>query len=332
MMKRWLIGIVCVLVFGALGFAQSRVGVPHTNSPAGVDLYSNQTANGNKTWAADSGIAGSLSVGSTVTSKASSGNNAFAVSSNGARVDFGAGANDYASSDGTTVTYAGAVTVNSTMTVASGGQLVVAADTINFTNTLSNLYFNNTAAGAGVITSNISAANAGSTASTAMLKFYPQQALDSTDWVFSLGTVGNAASIFSVSYAGTATANGSTVATAANGVAGGSMWGYVNLGSAHAVTALSGTILPRALPSGNISLAFVPQTAGTVGGTLTVKVLDVTSSTTIATSSNINCTSSSGGASQVSVSAAAAGDSISLEIDTSSCTGVDPIGTASAVW
>lgn len=39
-----------------------------------------------------------------------SGSNAFAVATNGARIDFGAGASDYASSDGTTVTFAAPVT------------------------------------------------------------------------------------------------------------------------------------------------------------------------------------------------------------------------------
>jgi len=38
---------------------------------------------------------------------AETGTNAFAVGANGARIDFGTGANDYASSDGTTVTFAG---------------------------------------------------------------------------------------------------------------------------------------------------------------------------------------------------------------------------------
>lgn len=41
------------------------------------------------------------------TSSAASGANGFACSTNGARVDFGAGASDYASSDGTTVSFAG---------------------------------------------------------------------------------------------------------------------------------------------------------------------------------------------------------------------------------
>lgn len=41
------------------------------------------------------------------TSTIGSGSNAFAVGTNGARIDHGAGASDYSSSDGTTVTYAG---------------------------------------------------------------------------------------------------------------------------------------------------------------------------------------------------------------------------------
>lgn len=44
-----------------------------------------------------------------VLSSAPSGSNAFSVATNGGRIDFGAGASDYASSDGTTVTYAGPV-------------------------------------------------------------------------------------------------------------------------------------------------------------------------------------------------------------------------------
>lgn len=45
----------------------------------------------------------------TYTSTIASGSNAFAVATNGARIDFGAGASDYASSDGTTVTFAATV-------------------------------------------------------------------------------------------------------------------------------------------------------------------------------------------------------------------------------
>lgn len=44
------------------------------------------------------------------TSTAASGASGFACATNGCRVDFGAGASDYASSDGTTVTFAGPIT------------------------------------------------------------------------------------------------------------------------------------------------------------------------------------------------------------------------------
>lgn len=50
-----------------------------------------------------------------------SGANAYGVTTNGARIDFGAGASDYASSDGTTVTFAGPVA--STNLILSSGVL-----------------------------------------------------------------------------------------------------------------------------------------------------------------------------------------------------------------
>lgn len=51
--------------------------------------------------------------------KVASGNNAFSTLVNGARIDFGAGANDYASSDGTTVTFAGPLVVTGTLITTS---------------------------------------------------------------------------------------------------------------------------------------------------------------------------------------------------------------------
>ncbi len=48
-------------------------------------------------------------------SNTTSGNNAFGVAVNGGRHDFGAGASDYAASDGTTVTFAGPVTATTTL-------------------------------------------------------------------------------------------------------------------------------------------------------------------------------------------------------------------------
>lgn len=62
--------------------------------------------------------AGSSLYGGTFLGQVSSGLNAFAATINGARIDFGAGASDYASSDGTTVTFAGPV--STTNFTASG--------------------------------------------------------------------------------------------------------------------------------------------------------------------------------------------------------------------
>lgn len=52
-------------------------------------------------------VSGTTFTGTSFTASAGSGSNGLAVSTSGARVDFGAGASDYASSDGTTVTFAG---------------------------------------------------------------------------------------------------------------------------------------------------------------------------------------------------------------------------------
>lgn len=62
-----------------------------------------------------------------ITSTIASGSNAFGAATNGSRIDFGAGASDYASSDGTTVTFAGPVTTGSPLSngtfIATGGAL-----------------------------------------------------------------------------------------------------------------------------------------------------------------------------------------------------------------
>ena len=52
------------------------------------------------------------------TANAASGTDAFKVATNGARIHFGAGASDYASSNGTTVTFAGPLTTASTFNAA----------------------------------------------------------------------------------------------------------------------------------------------------------------------------------------------------------------------
>lgn len=74
----------------------------------------------------------SNAVGQTFDSRAASGVNAVTVNTNGARIDFGAGASDYASSDGTIVTFAGPIAVTgavqaSSASIASGKFLVSGA-------------------------------------------------------------------------------------------------------------------------------------------------------------------------------------------------------------
>jgi hypothetical protein len=64
-------------------------------------------------------------------SSASSGANAISVETNGARIDFGAGASDYASSDGTTVTFAGPIASSSS--VSATGFSVGSAGNVQFT-------------------------------------------------------------------------------------------------------------------------------------------------------------------------------------------------------
>lgn len=59
------------------------------------------------------------------TATVASGNNGLACQQNGCRVDFGAGASDYASSDGSTVTFAGPVGATSVTTSAASGAAAI---------------------------------------------------------------------------------------------------------------------------------------------------------------------------------------------------------------
>jgi hypothetical protein len=89
---------------------------------------------------ADTGANGTLtlslptspSVSGAWTSTAGSGANAFAVATNGARIDFGSGASDYASSDGTTVAFAGPISTPgnvSAFRVTVSGQIIFSTTT-----------------------------------------------------------------------------------------------------------------------------------------------------------------------------------------------------------
>ncbi len=108
----------------------------------GIGVNTQPLAGGTYTLTVDgSSLGGVATVGTT-------GYNSFASTVNGSRIDFGAGASDYASSDGTTVTYAGPVTTNGLTTAAStditaGRNIIVNAGNIQFDNKLT---FSDTAA------------------------------------------------------------------------------------------------------------------------------------------------------------------------------------------
>jgi hypothetical protein len=72
------------------------------------------------TFAGPLNLPGGLSTAATISSSVASGFTGLSLTTNGARIDFGAGASDHASSDGTTVTFAGAVGTGSLRVGASG--------------------------------------------------------------------------------------------------------------------------------------------------------------------------------------------------------------------
>lgn len=127
------------------------------------------------------------------------GQDALAIANNGARIHHGAGASDFSSSDGTTVTFAGPV-ITSGFTNASGNAIIQNA-TLQISSSAGTFFFNNAAATCGFITTNISAANAGNTGATAALKLMPQNALDATDFVTSIQDNASA-NLFAVAFNG----------------------------------------------------------------------------------------------------------------------------------
>lgn len=109
-------------------------------------------------------------------------------------------------------TWTGDITANSIILTGTGG---AGNGSVQITSSNGYIYFNNQNGTTGIITSNMSAASAGATSATAMIKIYPQQVLDATDYVFSIGPQGNGSSLFNVAYNGTANFSGS-VTTANN--------------------------------------------------------------------------------------------------------------------
>lgn len=69
-----------------------------------------------------------------------------------------------------------------------------------------------------ILSTNISAANAGATVSTAHVKVWPQAALDATDWVFAVATINGTTDLFHVTYAGDVAASGSITGTGTAGL------------------------------------------------------------------------------------------------------------------
>lgn len=137
-----------------------------------------------------------------------SGSNGFTLNTAGARFKFSSGGTtDYFSSDGAAlITAAGSLTVVGAIASGSSSTTGTAsfsgATSVQISHASGLLWFSNTAGTTGRIVSAISAANAGATAASAAIKIYPDSALDAADWVMSVGTSGNAASLLAVDYSG----------------------------------------------------------------------------------------------------------------------------------
>lgn len=90
---------------------------------------------------------------------------------------------------------------------SSGTNSFSGATPLNLTHISPTLYASQ-ATGPFQFSTNISAGNAGATTATSAFTFYPQNALDATDWVFNISTAVNAATLFNVAYSGAVTLTG----------------------------------------------------------------------------------------------------------------------------
>lgn len=105
------------LCFSAAGACTDVAGVRFTYAGAAINLAAAGSirfsiAHGSGAIVLNPGTSVAITGTGLVSSQAANGNNAFSATTNGARFDFGAGASDYASSDGTTVTFAGPISAN----------------------------------------------------------------------------------------------------------------------------------------------------------------------------------------------------------------------------
>lgn len=94
--------------------------------------------------------------------------------------------------------------ISTTSLDSNGTNSFSGATPLNLTHAGGGMFCNNTAARC-LIESAVASGSAGATTATAMVQIFPDNVLDATDWVLDVATVGNAASLFNVSYAGVAT-------------------------------------------------------------------------------------------------------------------------------
>lgn len=141
------------------------------------------------------------------TSTQASGSDAFAVTINGARWHVGTGASDYFSSDGSTIAFAGAISGTS---CAFNNGITLSGSGFNISNSGGYLSWNSVTVGS-LITTSITAVNAGATPASAAHRIYSDNALDAADYSFHVGNAANAATLFAITYAGNAVVSAALV-------------------------------------------------------------------------------------------------------------------------
>lgn len=149
------------------------------------------------------------------------------------------------------------------------------------------------------------------------------------------GTVTIGRSGQSVLLPGTVQVDGSLVATAGNGQAGGSMSASITgLASFHGSTILTKRVLAHPIVASTATITSVVTVAGATGGTYDMLLVDSVGPTTICTKTGISCISSVGvsAAGSCSLPATAAGDILTLQVDTTNCTGTDPALAVDVTW
>lgn len=154
-------------------------------------------------------------------------------------------------------------------------------------------------------------------------------------WATVVIAAGTSASVNGNLFMGT-----SAVASSTNGQAGGYITGYFpGLASTHALEAVEQVRLQHPIVA-NLGatggrIGITTNTTGSVGGTFDLVLFDVTATATLCSKTAISCTAAVGTTSAScsgGIAAAAAGDDVELRVDTTNCTGTNPIGNAFVAW